>query len=65
MINLSMPYELILDFARRKYAACTDPTECDRLDLAIQALEREGQDITPEQKAAFLDVLMDYYKSMT
>lgn len=56
MINLSMPYELLLDRARREYGASTDAAEADTLDLIIQGLENEvrGQAMTQAEQAAFI-----------
>lgn len=56
MINLSMPYSLLLDRARREYGASTDAAEADTLDLIIQGLEKEvlGQDMTRAEQEAFI-----------
>lgn len=56
MINLSMPYELLLDRARREYGASTDAAEADTLDQIIQGLEKEvrGQAMTQTEQDAFI-----------
>lgn len=56
MINLSMPYELLLDRARREYGDSTDAAEADTLDQIIQGLEKEvrGQAMTQAEQDAFI-----------
>lgn len=55
MINLSMPYGLLLDRARREYGASTEAAKADTLDLIIQGLEKEvrGQAMTQAEQEAF------------
>lgn len=56
MINLSMPYGLLLDRARREYRASSDAAKADTLDQIIQGLEKEvrGQDMTRPEWEAFI-----------
>lgn len=63
MINLSMPYILLIDRARAAYAASTDILEADHLDLIIMATEKsmKSEALTDTEADALFEFLIEYH----
>ena len=51
----------ILEVMKAEYRGCSDPKRCDRLDLAMQWIERKlsGRQYTLDQYRAFWSVMDD------